>query len=96
MKRRFKYFWVLEGGGIQFKSLKCEVSNDTFELLTILLRGQSVSAKRKDRSLSAYYRDHCGLKPSSEKIKNKRGKRLLEKEEEEVEREDSNLHQWYN
>ena len=86
-----KYFWVLEGGEIQFKSLKCKVAKDAIELLKSLLRGKSVP-ECEDRSLSAYY----GLKSSSREIKGKSRQRLVEEEEEEEEKEDTNLYQWYN
>ena len=86
-----KYFWVLEGGEIQFKSLKYKVAKDAIELLTCLLKGKSVP-ECEDRSLSAYY----GLKSSSREIKGKSRQRLVEEEEEEEEKEDTNLYQWYN
>ena len=86
-----KYFWVLEGGEIQFKSLKCKVAKDAIELLKSLLRGKSVP-ECEDRSLSAYY----GLKSSSREIKGKSRQRLVEEEEEEEEKEDTDLYQWYN
>ena len=86
-----KYFWVLEGGEIQFKSLKCKVAKDAIELLKSLLRGKSVP-ECEDRSLSAYY----GLKSSSRKIKGKSRQRLVEEEEEKEEKEDTDLYQWYN
>ena len=86
-----KYFWVLEGGEIQFKSLKCKVAKDAIELLKSLLRGKSVP-ECEDRSLSAYY----GLKSSSREIKGKSRQRLVEEEEEEEEKENTDLYQWYN
>ena len=86
-----KYFWVLEGGEIQFKSLKCKVAKDAIELLKSLLRGKSVP-ECEDRSLSAYY----GLKSSSREIKGKSRQRLVEEEEEEEEKEATDLYQWYN
>ena len=86
-----KYFWVLEGGEIQFKSLKLKVAKDAIELLKSLLRGKSVP-ECEDRSLSAYY----GLKSSSREIKGKSRQRLVEEEEEKEEKEDTDLYQWYN
>ena len=86
-----KYFWVLEGGEIQFKSLKWKVAKEAIELLKSLLRGKSVP-ECEDRSLSAYY----GLKSSSREIKGKSRQRLVEEEEEEEEKEDTDLYQWYN
>ena len=86
-----KYFWVLEGGEIQFKSLKYKVAKDAIELLKSLLRGKSVP-ECEDRSLSAYY----GLKSSSREIKGKSRQRLVEEEEEEDEKEATDLYQWYN
>ena len=86
-----KYFWVLEGGEIQFKSLKYKVAKDAIELLKSLLRGKSVP-ECEDRSLSAYY----GLKSSSREIKGKSRQRLVEEEEEKEEKEDTDLYQWYN
>ena len=84
-----KYFWVLENGEVQFRSLKCKVAKDAIEMLTSLLRRKSVP-ECEDRSLSAYY----GLRPSSDEKRDKRGQRLLEEEEEE--KEDTDLYQWYN
>ena len=85
------YSWVLEDEEIQFKSLQFKMAENPIDLLTNLQRGQSLP-ECEDRSLSAYY----GLKPSSEKIKDKRGQRLMEEEEEEgEEKEDSGFHRWY-
>ena len=84
-----KYFWVLENGEVQFRSLICKVAKDAIEMLTSLLRRKSVP-ECEDRSLSAYY----GLRPSSDEKRDKRGQRLLEEEEEE--KEDTDLYQWYN
>ena len=86
------YSWVLEDAEIQFKSLQFKMAENPIDLLTNLQRGQSLP-ECEDRSLSAYY----GLKPSSEKIKDKRGQRLMEEEEEEEgeEKEDSGFHRWY-
>ena len=86
-----KYFWVLEGGEIQFMSLKYKVAKDAIELLTCLLGGKSVP-ECEDRSLSAYY----GLS-SSKEIKDKSKQRLVEEdEEEEEEKVDTNLYEWYD
>ena len=86
-----KYFWVLEGGEIQFMSLKYKVAKDAIELLTCLLGGKSVP-ECEDRSLSAYY----GLS-SSKEIKDKSRQRLVEEdEEEEEEKVDTNLYEWYD
>ena len=85
-----KYFWVLEGGEVQFMSLKCKVVKDAIELLKSLLRGKSVS-ECEDRSLSAYY----GLTSSFKDVKDKSKKRLM-KEEEEEEEKDAKLYQWYD
>ena len=85
------YSWVLEDAEIQFKSSQFKMAENPIDLLTNLQRGQSLP-ECEDRSLSAYY----GLKPSSEKIKDKRGQRLMEEEEEEgEEKEDSGFHRWY-
>ena len=85
------YSWVLEDAEIQFKSLQFKMAENPNDLLTNLQRGQSLP-ECEDRSLSAYY----GLKPSSEKIKDKHGQRLMEEEEEEgEEKEDSGFHRWY-
>ena len=86
-----KYFWVLEAGEIQFKLLESKVLKDATDLLTGLLRGQSVP-ECEDRSLSAYY----GLKQSSHEKKDKRGQRLVEEEEEEDGKENTTLYQWYD
>ena len=85
-----KYFWVLEGGEVQFRSLKCKVAKDAIELLKSLLRGKSVS-ECEDRSLSAYY----GLTSSFKDVKDKSKQRLMEEEEEEEEK-DAKLYQWYD
>ena len=86
-----KYFWVLENGEVQFRSLKCKVAKDAIEMHTSLLRRKSVP-ECEDRSLSAYY----GLRPSSDEKRDKRGQRLLEEEEEDEEKEDTTLYQLYN
>ena len=82
------FFWIVEGGEIQFKLSKFELGEEIKIVDHLKVPRRRLVLECEDRSLSAYYRKH----PSPAEMKDKSRQRLVEEEEE---NEESSLHLLY-